>query len=72
MENWIDANQTPTEDGRYLVTRYNPVQKSEFVDILFFEKGEWWNGQYHDEFYVLAYAPLPHTYPYRMYINNRK
>jgi len=65
--NWTDAHSTPTEDGRYLVTRYNPVTKKEFVDILWYENGEWWNKQYHDDFHVIAYTGLPYHYPMRLY-----
>lgn len=68
---WTHADTPPAEEGRYLVTRYDKASETEFVDILFYEDGEWWNGMFHDDFGVIAYMPLPYAYKIRTYYLTR-
>ena len=56
---WIPVTEALPEEGRYLVTRYDYVTKSSFIDILWFEKNTWWNRQITGNFSVLAWMPLP-------------
>ena len=58
-EKWIPVTEALPEEGRYLVTRYDYVTKSSFIDILWFEKNTWWNRQITGNFSVLAWMPLP-------------
>ena len=59
---WIPVTEALPEEGRYLVTRYDYVTKSSFIDILWFEKNTWWNRQITGNFSVLAWMPLPEVW----------
>lgn len=61
--NWIPCSeQSPKKDGRYLVTRYDYVTNTEFIDILWYEKNTWWNRQATGDYAVTAWKPLPELY----------
>lgn len=59
---WIPVSERLPEEGRYLVTRYDYVTKSSFIDILWFKKNTWWNRQITGNFSVVAWMPLPEPY----------
>lgn len=60
---WIPVNERlPKKDGRYLVTRYDYVTSTEFIDILWYEKNLWWNMRYTGDYAVTAWMPLPGPY----------
>lgn len=59
---WMPVSEALPEEGRYLVTRYDYVTKSSFIDILWFEKNTWWDRQITGNFSVLAWMPLPESY----------
>lgn len=57
---WIPCSERmPEKDGRYYVTRQDYVTQTDFTDILWYEKGIWWNRQYTGDFAVIAWQPLP-------------
>ena len=59
---WIPVTEALPEEGRYLVTRYDYVTKSSFIDILWFEKNTWWNRHFTGDYAVFAWMPLPKPY----------
>lgn len=60
---WIPCSERmPKEEGRYLVSRHDYVTKTNFVDILWFEKNVWWNRRFAGDFAVFAWMPLPECY----------
>lgn len=59
---WIPVSERLPEDGRWLVTRFDFVTNTCFLDILWYEKGVWWNRQYAGDFAVTAWMPLPESY----------
>ena len=59
---WIPCSERLPEDGRYLVTRFDFVTNTCFLDILWYEKGVWWNRLYTGDFAVIAWMPLPEPY----------
>lgn len=61
-QKWIPCNERLPEDGRYLVTRFDFVTNTCFLDILWYEKGVWWNRLYTGDFAVIAWMPLPEPY----------
>lgn len=57
---WISVkDMQPEQDGRFLVTRYDYVTKSSFLDILWFEKNGWWNRHFKGNYTVTHWMPLP-------------
>lgn len=50
------------KDGRYLVTRYDDVTNTEFIDILWYEENLWWNRHSTGDYAVTAWMPLPTPY----------
>lgn len=59
---WIPCSERLPKDGRYYVTRIDYVTNTIFTDILWYEKGIWWNRQYTGDFAVIACMPLPAPY----------
>lgn len=60
---WIPVEDgLPEEDGRYLVTRYDDVTNTEFIDILWYEENLWWNRHSTGDYAVTAWMPLPSPY----------
>ena len=59
MSEWISVNDRLPRDGRYLTIRYDQVTHSSFADILWFERGDWWNGHYPGNYSVTHWMPLP-------------
>lgn len=59
MSEWIKVNDRLPEDGRYLVARYDYVTKTFLTDILWYEKGTWWNRLFTGDYAVFAWMPLP-------------
>ena len=60
---WIPVSErSPKEDGRYYVTRHDYVTKTNFTDLLWYEKGIWWNRQSTGEYAVIAWMPKPEPY----------
>lgn len=59
---WIPCSKRLPEDGRCLVTRYDSVTNTCFSDILWYEKGVWWNRLCIGDFAVIAWMPLPEPY----------
>lgn len=59
---WIsvrDKDRKPETGTRYLVVRYDYVTKTSFKDILWYDKGTWWNRQHGGDFAVTHWMPLP-------------
>lgn len=62
-QQWIPCSEgLPKKDGRYQVTRYDYVTKTEFIDILWYEKGLWWDRRCTGDYAVIAWKPLPKPY----------
>ena len=60
---WIPVSERlPGKDGRYYVTRHDYVTQTDFTDILWYEKGMWWNRQATGDYAVTAWMPLPEPY----------
>ena len=59
VQEWHPASEPPEEDGRYFVARYDYVTKTPFTDILWFERGQWWNRLHGGNFAVTHWMPLP-------------
>lgn len=59
---WVPCSERLPEDGRYLVTRFDFVTNTCFLDILWYEKGVWWNRLYTGDFAAFAWMPLPEPY----------
>ena len=63
---WIPVSEgPPEEDGRYYVTRHDFVTQTDFTDILWYEKGVWWNRQAIGDYAVIAWQLLPKPYTYK-------
>ena len=62
VSEWIPCSERHPKDGRYYVTRIDYVTNTIFTDILWYEKGIWWNRQYTGDFAVIAWMPLPKPY----------
>lgn len=57
---WISVKEKlPEKTSRCLVVRFDYVTKSSFVDILWYEKGTWWNRLHGGEYAVTHWMPLP-------------
>ena len=59
VQEWISVKDRLPRDGRYLTVRYDQVTRSSFVDILWFERGDWWNRHYPGDYAVTHWMPLP-------------
>ena len=60
---WIPCSEVlPKKDGRYQVTRHDYVTQTNFVDILWYEEGVWWNRQSIGDYAVTAWMPLSEPY----------
>lgn len=59
---WIPVSEPPEEDGRYYVTRHDYVTQTDFIDLLWYEKGVWWNRQFTGDYAVIAWMPKPEPY----------
>ena len=58
-QRWIPVSERlPKKDGRYQVTRYDDVTKTEFIDILWYEENLWWNRRFTGDYAVTAWMPL--------------
>ena len=62
MGEWIPVSERLPKNGRYLVTRYDDVSKTEFIDILWYEGNLWWNRHFTGDYAVTAWMPLPKPY----------
>lgn len=58
-QRWTPANDAPRSEGRYLVVRLDDVTKTSFIDILWYEKHNWWNRHYPGDYRVTHWMPLP-------------
>ena len=61
-QRWIPCSERLPEEGRYFVARHDDVSKTNFTDILWFEKNVWWNRKFTGNFAVFAWMPLPEPY----------
>ena len=60
---WVSIlDRPPSKDGRYYVTRHDFVTQTDFTDILWYEKGVWWNKQAIGDYAVMAWQLLPEPY----------
>lgn len=59
---WVSVDEPPLKDGRYYVTRHDFVTQTDFTDILWYEKGVWWNRQAMGDYAVIAWQLLPEPY----------
>lgn len=60
---WVSVlDGSPLKDGRYYVTRHDSVTQTDFTDILWYEKGVWWNKQAKGDYAVIAWQLLPKPY----------
>lgn len=60
---WVSVlDGPPSKDGRYYVTRHDAVTQTDFTDILWYEKGVWWNRQAIGDYSVTAWQLLPEPY----------
>ena len=59
VQEWISVKDRLPKDGRYLTVRYDHVTRSSFVDILWFERGDWWNRHCPGDYAVTHWMPLP-------------
>ena len=59
-QRWIPVTERLPENGtRNLVTRYDYVTDHQFLDLLWFDKGEWWNRRYAGDYAVTHWRELP-------------
>ena len=57
---WIPANdELPENASRCLVSRHDYVTGANFVDILWYDSGEWWDRQNAGDYAVTHWMPLP-------------
>lgn len=57
---WIPVTERLPESGtRALVMRFDFVTNTPFYDLLWFDKGEWWNRRYTGDYAVTHWQPLP-------------
>ena len=63
LMSWIPTSERlPSKEGRYMVTRYDYVTNTEFIDILWYEENLWWNRHSTGDYAVTAWMPLPKSY----------
>ena len=63
LMSWIPVSERlPSKKGRYMVTRYDYVTNTEFIDILWYEENLWWNRHSTGDYAVTAWMPLPTPY----------
>lgn len=57
---WISVGERlPETESRCLAVRYDGVTKTSFIDILWFDKGTWWNRIFGGNYSVTHWMPLP-------------
>lgn len=57
---WIPVTERlPEQTSRCLVARWDYVTDKPFIDILWFEKGIWWNRLHVGNYAVTHWMPLP-------------
>ena len=60
---WVSVlDGSPLKDGRYYVTRHDFITQTDFTDILWYEKGIWWNRKAIGDYAVIAWRLLPQPY----------
>ena len=60
LPRWTPVTERLPEDGiRCLVTRFDYVTKTPFIDLLWFEGGEWWNRHFCGDYAVTHWMSLP-------------
>ena len=60
VQEWISVNdRLPEQTSRCLVSRWDYVTDKPFLDILWFEKGVWWNRLHGGNYAVTHWMPLP-------------
>lgn len=60
IQKWIPVTERlPEQTIRCLVVRFDYVTKTPFIDILWFEKGVWWNRLHGGNYAVTHWMPLP-------------
>ena len=63
LMSWIPVSERlPSKEGRYMVTRYDYVTNTDFIDILWYEENLWWNRHSTGDYAVTAWMPLPAPY----------
>lgn len=59
-ETWISTEDRLPENGtRALVMRFDYVTNTPFYDLLWLDKGEWWNRRDTGDYAVTHWMPLP-------------
>ena len=59
-QKWIPVTERLPESGtRALVMRFDFVTKTPFYDLLWFDKGKWWNRHFTGDYAVTNWMPLP-------------
>lgn len=59
-QRWIPCSERmPKDVERCLTVRFDFVTKTSFVDILWYENGNWWNRHYHGNYNVTHWMPVP-------------
>ena len=57
---WIPVTERlPEQTSRCLVARMDFVTNTPFIDVLWFEKGVWWNRLHGGNYAVTHWMPLP-------------
>lgn len=57
---WIPVTERLPESGvRVLVMRFDYVTNTPFCDLLWFDKGEWWNRYFRGDYAVTHWMPIP-------------
>lgn len=60
MTEWISVkDRLPEKTSRCIVSRFDYVTCTSFIDILWFEKDSWWDRLYPGNFAVTHWMPLP-------------
>lgn len=60
VQEWIPVTERlPEQTSRCLVARWDYVTDKPFIDILWFEKGVWWNRLHGGNYAVTHWMPLP-------------
>lgn len=58
--NWIKVSEKlPTDGTHALVVRFDYVTRTQFIDLLWYDKKCWWNRRYTGDFAVTHWMPLP-------------
>lgn len=60
VRRWIPVSERlPGNASRCLVSRHDYVTGADFVDILWYDSGEWWDRQHAGDYAVTHWMPLP-------------